>query len=254
MTLPPDATALPFGPPVYRRVLLKLSGEAFGPAGKNGIDPVATLEMAQALQRVVAMQVQLAIVVGGGNLLRGAQFAGGNNQSHIKQTTADNMGMLATVMNGLALQDTLEGIGVPTRLMSAIPMDKVCEPYIRRRAIRHLEKQRVVILAGGTGNPFVTTDSAAAVRGREVEADVLLKATKVDGVYDADPDKNPHATRYDRLTYQKVIQDRLQVMDLEAFEQCRKAKLPILVFDFHVEHNIERAVAGLPIGTIITQD
>jgi len=238
--------------PAYKRVLLKLSGEAFGPPGKNGIGPVETLEIATALKRVVGMGVELAIVVGGGNLLRGAQFAGGNNTSHIKQTTADNMGMLGTVMNGLALQDTLEAIDVPTRLLSAIPMDKVCEPYIRRRAIRHLEKGRVVILAGGTGNPYVTTDSAAALRGREVDADILLKATKVDGVYDADPDKNPHATRYDRLTYAKVMADRLQVMDIEAFEQCRQAKLPILVFDFKTERNIERAVAGHTIGTLIT--
>ncbi len=249
----------PAGPvllkPAYRRVLLKLSGEAFGPAGKNGIGPTEVLELAAQIKRVVQMGVELAVVVGGGNLLRGAQFAaGGQNPNRINPSTADSMGMLATVMNGLALQDTLEGIDVQARLTSAVPMDKVCEPYIRRRAIRHLEKGRVVILAGGTGNPFVTTDSAAALRGREIGADVLLKATKVDGVYDSDPDKNPHAERYDRLTYQKVLHDRLKVMDLGAFEMCQEARLPILVFDFKADRAIERAIAGHPVGTLVTYE
>ncbi len=245
------------GPPTptgYRRVLLKLSGEAFGPAGKNGIGLPETLELARQLQRVQQSGVELAVVVGGGNLLRGAQFAVGTNPNRIKSETGDAMGMLATVMNGLALQDTLEGMGVETRLTSAVPMDKVCEPYIRRRALRHLEKKRIVILAGGTGNPFVTTDSAAALRGRELACDVLLKATKVDGVYDSDPDKNPHATRYDRLTYKKVLHDRLSVMDLAAFEMCQDAKLPILVFDFKADRAIERAVAGHPVGTLVTSE
>ncbi|MGL6072889.1 MAG: UMP kinase [Fimbriiglobus sp.] len=241
--------------PAYRRVLLKLSGEAFGPAGKNGIGLPETMDIALQLKRVTQMGAELAIVVGGGNLLRGAQFAGGpdasKNPNKIKPATADTMGMLATVMNGLALQDTLEGLGVETRLMSAIPMDKVCEPFIRRRAIRHLEKKRVVILAGGTGNPHVTTDTAAALRGREIEANILLKATKVDGVYDSDPDKNPHATKYDKLSYKKVIEDRLKVMDIGAFEHCMEVKLPILVFDFKVPRSIERAISGEKIGTIV---
>ncbi len=244
----------PPGRSPYRRVLLKLSGEAFGPAGKNGIGLGETLELAHQLKRVQAGGTELAVVVGGGNLLRGAQFAIGHNPNKVKPETADAMGMLATVMNGLALQDTLEGLGVETRLTSAVPMDKVCEPYIRRRALRHLEKGRVVILAGGTGNPFVTTDSAAALRGRELSADVLLKATKVDGVYDSDPDKNPHATRYERLTYAKVLHDRLKVMDLGAFETCQEARLPILVFDFKADRAIERAVAGQPVGTLVCSE
>lgn len=240
--------------PAFRRVLLKLSGEAFGPPGKNGIGLAETLDIARQLKRVSQMGAELAIVVGGGNLLRGAQFATGQNPNKIRLATADTMGMLATVMNGLALQDTLEGLDVETRLMSAIPMDKVCEPYIRRRAIRHLEKKRVVILAGGTGNPHVTTDTAAALRGREIGADMLLKATKVDGVYDSDPDKNPHASRYDRLTYAKVLHDRLKVMDLGAFEHCQEARLPILVFDFKAHRSIERAIAGEKVGTLITSE
>ena len=249
-----DAPLPPIGPAAYRRVLLKLSGESFGPTGKNGIGPTETLDIAMQLKRVVAMGVELAVVVGGGNLLRGAQFAAGQNPNKIKPATADAMGMIATVMNGLALIDTLEGLDVECRLTSAVQMDTVCEPYIRRRAVRHLEKGRVVVLAGGTGNPFVTTDSAAALRGREINADILLKATKVDGVYDSDPDKNPHAERYDRLTYQKVLHDRLKVMDLGAFEMCQEARLPILVFDFKADRAIERAIAGHPIGTLVTSE
>ncbi len=240
--------------PKFRRVLLKLSGEAFGPAGKTGIGLGETYDLAVQLKRVVEAGVELAVVVGGGNLLRGAQFTANQLEARIKPATADSMGMLATVMNGLALQDTLESLHVETRLTSAIPMDKICEPYIRRRALRHLEKKRVVILSGGTGNPFVTTDSAAALRGRELGADVLLKATKVDGVYDSDPDKNPHATRYERLSYQKVLHDRLNVMDLGAFEMCLEAKLPILVFDFKAERAIERAIAGQAVGTLVSLD
>lgn len=238
--------------PAFRRVLLKLSGEAFGYPGKPGIDLVETLAIAEQIKRVTTMGAELAIVVGGGNLIRGAQFSAG--LSTIKQATADSMGMIATVMNGLALQDSLESLDVPTRLMSAVPMDTVCEPFIRRRAIRHLEQKRVVILAGGTGNPFVTTDTAAALRGREVGADVLMKATKVDGVYNSNPDTNPFAEKYDRLTYQKVIQDRLKVMDLSAFEMCWEAKLPILVFNYKADRAIERAVAGHSIGTLVAED
>lgn len=238
--------------PAYKRVVLKLSGEAFGQAGKTGIDPGETLAIASQLARVARMGAQLAVVVGGGNLLRGAQFSAGLDT--IKPATADAMGMIATVMNGLALQDALETMDVETRLLSAVPMDTVCEPYIRRRAIRHLEKGRVVILAGGTGNPFVTTDTAAALRGREIGADVLLKATRVDGIYDSDPEKNPYAEKYDRLTYQKVLHDRLKVMDLSAFDMCQEARLAILVFNYKADRAIERAVAGHAVGTLVTAD
>ena len=236
--------------PVFKRVLLKLSGEAFGYAGKNGIDLDETLSMATQLKRVVQRNVELAIVVGGGNLLRGQQFSAG--MTTIKPATADSMGMIATVMNALALQDALESLDIATRVMSAVPMDTVCEPYIRRRAIRHLEKQRIVILAGGTGNPFVTTDTAAALRGRELGVDVLMKATRVDGIYDSDPEKNPYAERYERLTYQQVIDKRLNVMDLSAFDMCQKVKLPILVFNYTRVGAIEQAIAGKSIGTFVT--
>lgn len=236
--------------PKYQRVLLKLSGEALGfGGGKLGIDLDETQKIAEQLARLVRRGVQLAVVVGGGNLLRGAQFAGGDNR--MKPATADYMGMLGTVMNGLALQDVLETLGVETRLLSAVRMETIAEPYIRRRAIRHLEKGRAVILAGGTGNPFVTTDTAAALRGTELHADVLLKATKVDGVYNVDPKKNEYAERFDKLTFDQVIQKQLGVMDIGAFEMCRQAKLPIFVFKYDQEGAIERAVAGQPIGTIV---
>jgi uridylate kinase len=238
--------------PRYKRVLLKLSGEALGfPDRRLGISIDETKEIAEQLRRVAARGVQLAIVIGGGNLLRGAQFSAG--EETIRPATADYMGMLATVMNGLALQDTLEAMNVETRLQSAVRMETVAEPYIRRRAIRHLEKGRIVILAGGTGNPFVTTDTAAALRGTELQADVLLKATKVDGVYDVDPKKNVHATRFPALTFDEVIQRQLGVMDIEAFEMCRKAKLPILVFNYKQDGAIEKAIAGHTIGTIVRQ-
>jgi uridylate kinase len=246
----PDSSADPLAPK-YGRVLLKLSGEAFGyGGGKLGINPDETQAIAEQLRRVVSRGVQLAIVVGGGNLLRGAQFTAGGET--IKPATADYMGMLGTVMNGLALQDTLESIGVETRLQSAVRMETVAEPYIRRRALRHLEKGRVVILAGGTGNPFVTTDTAAALRGTELQVGVVLKATRVDGVYNADPEKNAFAEKYDRLTYDQVIQRQLRVMDLEAFEMCRRAKLPILVFNYKQEGAIEKVIAGQPLGTVVT--
>ncbi len=236
--------------PKYKRVLLKLSGESLGfGGGKLGIDLDETEVIAKQLKRVVSRGVQLAIVIGGGNLLRGAQFAGGDKR--MKPATADYMGMLATVMNGLALQDTLEAMGVETRLQSAVRMETVAEPYIRRRAIRHLEKGRIVILAGGTGNPFVTTDTAAALRGTELHADVLLKATKVDGVYSDDPAKNDYAVKFDTLTFDQVIQKQLRVMDIGAFEMCRLANLPILVFNYKQSGAIEKAIAGQPIGTVI---
>ena len=236
--------------PKYKRVLLKLSGEAFGyGGGKLGINLDETRAIAEQIQRVAARGVQLAIVVGGGNLLRGAQFTAGGET--IKPATADYMGMLGTVMNGLALQDTLESLKVETRLQTAVRMETVAEPYIRRRAIRHLEKGRVVILAGGTGNPFVTTDTAAALRGTELEAQVVLKATRVDGVYSADPEVNEHAVKYDKLTFDRVIKEDLRVMDIGAFEMCRRAKLSILVFNYKQDHAIEKAIAGHRVGTIV---
>lgn len=245
----PSSTPDPLTPK-YTRALLKLSGEALGyGGGKLGINLDETRVLAEQLKRVVGRGVQLAVVVGGGNWLRGAQFAAGGET--IKPATADYMGMLGTVLNGLALQDTLETMGVETRLQTAVRMETVAEPYIRRRALRHLEKGRIVILAGGTGNPFVTTDTAAALRGTELQVQVVLKATRVDGVYNADPEKNEFAEKYDRLTYDQVIQRQLRVMDLGAFDMCRLAQLPILVFDYKADTAIEKALAGHPIGTIV---
>jgi uridylate kinase len=237
--------------PKYRRVILKLSGESFGFPGKSGISIDETLMFARQAQRIVQRGVQLAVVVGGGNILRGAQFSAGGEV--IKESTAHYMGMLATVLNGLALQDALESLHCETRLQTAIRMETVAEPYIRRRCERHLEKGRIVILAGGTGNPFVTTDTAAALRARELGADILLKATKVDGVYSEHPEKNPHAVLYEKLTYSQVLRDNLQVMDMEAISLCRAGKMPILVFNFKREGYIERAIAGHPIGTLVTE-
>jgi uridylate kinase len=238
-------------PAVYQRVVLKLSGESFSPPGKSGISVTEVVDIAQQLRRVNAGGVQLAVVVGAGNILRGAQFSAGGEV--IKPATAHYMGMLATMLNGLALQEALESLNCQTRLMSALRADPVAEPFIRRRCTRHLEKGRVVILVGGTGNPFFTTDTAAALRGRELGADVLLKATKVDGVYSDDPVKNPHAILYERLTYDKAIKDQLGVMDLSALTMCREAKLPIIVFNYKRDGNIEKAVAGQRIGTLVTE-
>jgi uridylate kinase len=235
--------------PVYKRVVLKLSGESFGVAGKGGISIDETLNIARQAKRVLDRGVQLAIVIGAGNILRGAQFSAGGDV--IKESTAHYMGMVATVLNGLALQDALESLHCQTRLQTAIRMENVAEPYIRRRCERHLEKGRIVILAGGTGNPFVTTDTAAALRGRELQADILLKATRVDGVYSEDPEKNPHAVRYEQLSYSQVLRDNLQVMDMAAIHMCMEARLPILVFNFKREGNIERAIAGHRVGTLV---
>lgn len=236
--------------PKYHRVILKLSGEGFGYVGKSGISIDETLNIARQAKRVVERGVQLAIVVGAGNILRGTQFSAGGDV--IKQATAHHMGMLATILNGLALQDALESLNCETRMQTAIRMESVAEPYIRRRCTRHLEKGRIVILAGGTGNPFVTTDTAAALRACELQADIVLKATRVDGVYSADPELNPHAVRYEKLTYDQVIRDNLRVMDTAAIDLCRVANLPILVFNFKRDGNIERAIAGHTIGTLVT--
>jgi uridylate kinase len=237
--------------PKYRRVVLKLSGDAFGYPGKSGISIDETLNVAHQAQRIVQRGVQLAVVVGGGNIVRGAQFSAGGEV--IRPATAHYMGMLATVLNGLALQDALESLNCETRLQTALRMETIAEPYIRRRCIRHLEKGRIVILAGGTGNPFVTADAAAALRARELEADVLVKATRVDGVYSEDPEVNPHAVRYEKLTYRQVLRDNLRVMDVEAISQCRAGKLPILVVNFKREGYIERAIAGQSIGTLVCE-
>jgi uridylate kinase len=245
-----DPTSLDTLRPKYSRVILKLSGEGFGYPGKSGISIDETLNIARQAKRILERGVQLAIVVGAGNILRGAHFSAGGEI--IREATAHYMGMLATVLNGLALQDALESLNCQTRLQTAIRMENVAEPYIRRRAIRHLEKGRVVILAGGTGNPFVTTDTAAALRARELEAKILLKATRVDGVYSEDPEHNPHAVRYEKLTYGQVLRDNLRVMDMAAISLCREAKLPILVFNFKRDGNIERAIAGHTIGTLVS--
>ncbi|MEZ6128351.1 MAG: UMP kinase [Planctomycetaceae bacterium] len=238
--------------PVYKRILLKLSGESFCREGGSGIAMTELSSITEQVKEVVEAGVELAIVCGGGNILRGKQFAEASQT--IMPSTAHYMGMLATVINALALQDALESAGVATRVQSAIRMEGVAEPFIRRRCIRHLEKGRVVILAAGTGSPFVTTDTAAALRAREIDADVVLKGTKVDGIYSEDPLKNPHAIRYTDLSYRQAIDQNLQVMDAQAFHHCMEHKLPIVVFNYNKVGNIARVVAGEPIGTRVTAD
>ncbi len=243
-----EEATVPFTP-AYRRVVLKLSGESFCRDRAGGISMTEVAHISRQIKEVAAAGVQLSVVVGGGNILRGQEFSAVSEA--IAPSTAHYMGMLATVINGLALQDALENEGVQTRLMSAIRMEGVAEPFIRRRCLRHLEKGRVVILAAGTGSPFVTTDTAAALRSRELEADILLKATKVDGVYSEDPQKNPHAVRYSEITFQDVLQQGLQVMDAQATHHCMEHGIPIMVFDFQREGNIRRAIAGEKIGTLV---
>ena len=235
--------------PKYRRVVLKISGEGFVHPGERGIAMDAVLHIARQTYNAAQHGVQIAIVIGGGNILRGAQFTAGAECVH--EATAHYMGMLATVINGLALQDALESLGCDTRLMTAIRTDGVAEPYIRRRARRHLEKGRIVILAGGTGSPFVTTDTAAAQRALELEAEILLKATRVDGVFSDDPEKNPHAVLYSELSYDDVRRQNLRVMDREAITKCAEYNMPILVFNFRKDGNIEDAVSGSRVGTLI---
>ena len=232
----------------YNRILLKISGEGFCHEGGFGIEASELENIARQIVDVAKMGVQVAVVVGGGNFIRGATFS---EQGHIPRSTADYMGMLATVLNALALQEMLEKMGQPTRVQSAIGVYSVCEPFIRRRAIRHLEKNRVVILAAGTGNPFFTTDTCAALRATELQADVLLKATKVDGIYSADPKKDPTAKRYDQITYEQVLKDKLRVMDLTAITLCMERKIPLVVFDMKTSGNIARVVRGENIGTTI---
>ena len=234
----------------YKRVLLKLSGESLCGEGDRGIKPVALSSIVAEIKRAVDGGVQMGVVVGGGNIWRGEQDRG----EAIGRVTADYMGMMATLINALALQDALEQLGVPTRVQSAVEINKLSEPYIRRRAIRHLERGRVVIFAGGTGNPYFTTDTAAALRAVEIEAEVLLKATKVDGVYTADPKKDKSAKRYERLTFMDSIQKRLKVMDATALTLCMENRLPVVVFDLAVEGNIARATSGHKVGTLIVTE
>ena len=232
----------------YRRVILKISGEGLCEAGSTGIDGQEVHRLAEEIKLVTELGVQVCVVVGGGNLVRGATIA---KDSPIEETTGHYMGMLATVINALAVQDTLESVGVPTRVQSALAIDTVCEPFIRRRAIRHLEKGRVVIFAAGTGNPFVTTDTGAALRAAEVRADVLLKATKVDGVYTADPVIDPTATRIDRLTYNDVLDKRLGFIDVSAIDLCQRSNIPVIVFNLRTPGNMRAVAQGDGIGTLI---
>jgi uridylate kinase len=231
----------------YQRILLKLSGEALMGDLGYGIDPTIVQSIAQEVAEVVATGVQVAIVVGGGNIFRGVQASA----KGMERATADYVGMIATVMNAITLQDALEQQGIPTRVQSAIAMQEVAEPYIRRRAIRHLEKGRVVVFGAGSGNPFFTTDTAAALRAAEIDANVIFKATKVDGVYDSDPKQNPHAKRYQSLTYSHVLANDLRVMDSTAIALCKENDIPIIVFDLFGQGNIRRVVAGESIGTIV---
>ncbi len=233
----------------YRRILLKLTGEALGdPATGSSICPERIHDIAREIREVHELGVKVVVVVGGGNIFRGAR---GGGEKSIDRATGDYMGMLATVINALALQDALEKQGVPTRVQSAITMAQVAEPFIRRRAMRHLEKGRVVIFAGGTGNPYFSTDTAAALRANELGVEIILKATKVDGIYSEDPKKNPRACRYERITYQQALDQRLEVMDAAAFAMCRDNAMPLIVFDLFRPGNIKRVVCGEAIGTLV---
>jgi uridylate kinase len=234
--------------PRYRRILLKLSGEALGGESGVGICPEAVHSMAQQISEVRELGVQVVVVIGGGNIFRG--LAG--SERGIERATGDYMGMLATVINSLALQDALEKVGVATRVQSAITMYQVAEAFIRRRAVRHLEKGRVVIFGGGTGNPYFSTDTAAALRANEIGAEVILKATKVDGIYDSDPKKNPKAKRFSQISYLEALQKQLKVMDSTAFSLCMDNKMPIIVFDLFRPHNLKRVVLGEKVGTVVT--
>jgi uridylate kinase len=237
-------------PPIYRRILLKLSGEALMGEQRFGIDPEVVARLADEVRDVHRLGVQTAVVLGGGNIIRGVAAAA----QGIDRVAGDHMGLLATVINGLALQDALEKRNVVTRLMSAVDLRQIAEPFIRRRAIRHLEKDRVVLFVGGTGNPFFTTDSAAALRANEIRADALLKATKVDGVYDANPDRKPDANMLKNLTYRQALEAGLQVMDAAAIALCMENGVPIRVFNLRVRGNIERVVRGEDIGSLVTAE
>ena len=236
--------------PRYKRILLKISGEALAGEKHFGLDFTVIGQVCDAIQEAVAMGVQVGVVVGGSNFWRGVKDGGGR----MERTRADHMGMLATVINALALADSLEQQGVPVRVQTALPMQQVAEPYIRNRAVRHLEKGRVVILACGTGNPFFSTDTAAALRAAEINAEVIFKATMVDGVYDKDPKKYPDAVRFDRVSFSRVLADSLGVMDSTAASLCKDNGLPILLFDLSDPYNIVRALCGEDIGTLVSED
>ncbi|KXX68153.1 UMP kinase [Flammeovirga sp. SJP92] len=233
----------------YKRVLLKLSGEALMGEQQYGIDPTRLVQYAQEIKKVVDQEVEVAIVIGAGNIFRGMQA----DKMGIDRVQGDHMGMLATVINGMALQSALEGVGVYTRLMSGIQMDQVCEPFIRRRAVRHLEKNRVVIFGAGTGNPYFTTDSAASLRAIEIDADVVLKGTRVDGIYTADPEKDPTATKIPQLSFDEALSKNLKIMDLTAFTLCKENNLPIVVFDMNKPNNLFELMSGEPIGTVVSE-
>lgn len=239
------------GPPLkYKRILLKLSGEMLASSQRSGIDFTAVRSLADQIAEVHRLGVEIGIVVGGGNIFRGSRISG----ETLDRVSADQMGMLATVINSLALQDVLEKKGCFTRVMTAIPMQSVAEPYIRRRAIRHVEKKRIVVLAAGTGNPYFTTDTAAALRAIEIKAQVILKGTKVDGVYDADPMTHPGAKRYNRLTYMQVLERELRVMDATAISLCKENSLPLIVFNLGEERALYRIVLGEFVGTLISSE
>jgi len=233
--------------PIYKRILLKLSGESLMGDSSFGIDPAMVNRYAREIKSVVDLGVEVAIVIGGGNIYRGMN----ESETGIERAHGDYMGMLATVINGMAIQAMLEKQGMYTRLLSAIKMEQVAEPYIRRRAIRHLEKHRVVIFGAGTGNPYFTTDTAGSLRAIEIEADVILKGTRVNGIYTADPEKDPTAVKYDNISFKECIDKNLKIMDMTAFTLCMENKLPIIVFDMHEEGNLKRLVCGEKVGTLV---
>ncbi|MBN2455129.1 MAG: UMP kinase [Sedimentisphaerales bacterium] len=234
--------------PKYKRVLLKISGESFSRPGQFGIDGIELTSLAERISQICNLGPQVAVVVGAGNFLRGDSFA---KESQIPRNTADYMGMLATIINACALQETLERLGQPTRVLSSIEVAAMCEKFIRRRAIRHLERQRIAILAGGTGNPFFTTDTCAALRASELEADLLIKATKVDGVYSDDPHKDPKAKLFEKLSYDEVLEKKLKIMDHSAISLCRDNNIPIVVLNIFKQGNITKAICGQKVGTLI---
>ena len=233
----------------YKRVLLKLSGESFCRPGQFGIDGDALKSIAERISQICKLSPQVAVVVGAGNFLRGENFS---KVSGIPRNTADYMGMLATIINACALQETLEKLGQPTRVLSAIEVADVCEPFIRRRALRHLERGRVAILAGGTGNPFFTTDTCAALRASELDVDLVIKATKVDGVYSDDPEKNPNAELFEKLSYDDVLKKNLRIIDHSAISLCRNNNIPIIVLNIFKQGNITKAICGQQVGTLIS--
>jgi uridylate kinase len=232
----------------YKRILLKLSGEALQGDQQYGIDPIRIKQYAQEIKSVADHGVQIAIVIGGGNIYRGSYA----EKIGIERVQGDYMGMLATVINGMALQGALESLGLHTRLLSAIELNQICEPFIRRRAVRHLEKGRVVIFGSGTGNPYFTTDSAASLRAIEIEADVVLKGTRVDGIYTSDPEKDPSATKYNTISFDEVYHKGLNVMDMTAFTLCKENELPIIVFDMNKPDNLLNLVKGQEVGTLVS--